>query len=330
MRRVATVCWLIFCFASIVRAQSERPQDVQITKGPRVESVSDSTAEIAWSTNVNASTLIRYGTDVHALTSTAEEPWGGLTHRVTIRNLRPGTTYYFQAESNQGQGTGTKATSEVASFTTKGLSPAALPQGPREEGADLVKILAGPIPQNVTQHSAEIWWESDRPSDTIVKYGTTPQNVSEIEQKPWGDQDHRVDLTGLQPDAEYFVTIVSSEGAIRARTSFKTARATAARLRILDGPQIEFLGANSAVIAWTTNATCNAVLRYGTSPENLTESAQAGSGQTHRATLRRLQPNTAYYFSSGCGDNSSGISSGVAPFHTVVNTRQALRFSNPH
>ena len=330
MRGIATVCGLILFFASIACAQDERPQDVQITKGPRVESVTDSTAEIAWSTNVNASTLVRYGTDEQKLTSTAQEPWGGLTHRLTIRNLRPGTTYYFQAESNQGQGTGTKATSDVASFTTKGQSPAALPQGRSDDGADPVNILAGPIPQNVTEHSAEIWWESDRPSDTVVKYGTAPQKVSEIKQKPWGDQDHRVDLTGLQPDTQYFVAIVSSEGAIRAQASFKTARLTAERLRILDGPQVEFLGANSAVIAWTTNATCNAVLRYGTSPENLAESAQAGSGQTHRATLRRLQPNTAYYFTGGCGDNSSGITSGVAPFHTVANTRQALRFSSPH
>src|SRR5215469_7086415 len=100
--------------------KDEAPQNVQITKGPRVENVTTDTVVIAWSTNVNASTLVRYGTDQQKMTSTAEEPWGGLTHRVTIRNLQPGTTYYFQAESNQGQGTGTRAVSDILTFSTRG------------------------------------------------------------------------------------------------------------------------------------------------------------------------------------------------------------------
>jgi phosphodiesterase/alkaline phosphatase D-like protein len=328
MRRVATVCSLIFFFASLACAQDERAQNVQITKGPRVESVTNDTAEIAWSTNVNASTLVRYGTDVEKLTSTAQEPWGGLTHRVTIRNLRPGTTYYFQAESNHGQGTGTKATSDVASFTTRGQSASALPQGSSAESVDPVKILAGPIPQKVTEHSAEIWWESDRPSDTIVKYGTTPQDLSEIKQKPWGDQVHRVELTGLRPDTKYFVAAVNSEGTVRAQASFKTSPAAAEKLRIVDGPRVEFIGANSAVIAWTTNVPGNAVLHYGTRPENLTESADAGSGATHRATLHHLRPNTIYYFSPQSGsDSSAQVSSGIAPFRTVGNAQEGLRFN---
>jgi phosphodiesterase/alkaline phosphatase D-like protein len=46
-------------------------------------------------------------------------PWGGLTHRVTIKDLKPNTTYYFRAESTQGQGTGTQAQTEQSSFQTK-------------------------------------------------------------------------------------------------------------------------------------------------------------------------------------------------------------------
>ena len=36
---------------------------VQITHGPVVENVTDTTAEIAWSTNVNSGTALHYGTD---------------------------------------------------------------------------------------------------------------------------------------------------------------------------------------------------------------------------------------------------------------------------
>jgi hypothetical protein len=92
---------------------------VQITHGPVVENVTDTTAEIAWSTNVNSGTALHYGTDPTHLDQTAGMPWGGFTHRVLIKNLKPNTTYYFKAESGQGQGTGTLAEAEQASFQTK-------------------------------------------------------------------------------------------------------------------------------------------------------------------------------------------------------------------
>jgi hypothetical protein len=92
---------------------------VQITNGPVVENVTDTTAQIAWSTNVNSGTALRYGTDPSHLDLTVGMPWGGLTHRVTIKDLKPNTTYYFKAESGQGQGTGTQAETAQSSFQTK-------------------------------------------------------------------------------------------------------------------------------------------------------------------------------------------------------------------
>jgi hypothetical protein len=94
-------------------------QAVQITNGPVVEHVTDTTAEIAWSTNVNSGTALHYGTDATHLDLSVGMPWGGFTHRVFIKNLKPNTTYYFKAESGQGQGTGTQAETAQASFQTK-------------------------------------------------------------------------------------------------------------------------------------------------------------------------------------------------------------------
>src|SRR6185312_16902645 len=48
---------------------------VQITHGPVVENVTDTTAEIAWSTNVNSGTSLHYGTDPTHLDQTAGMPW---------------------------------------------------------------------------------------------------------------------------------------------------------------------------------------------------------------------------------------------------------------
>lgn len=112
----------IWCGGQTVSTPGETSSEidaVQITHGPVVENITDTTAVIAWSTNVNAGTVLRYGTDPHHLDQTAGMPWGGLTHRVNLKDLKPGTTYYFQAESNEGQGTGTAAQARVASFQTK-------------------------------------------------------------------------------------------------------------------------------------------------------------------------------------------------------------------
>ncbi|HEV2992219.1 MAG TPA: fibronectin type III domain-containing protein [Candidatus Angelobacter sp.] len=108
------------------RPEHGRQEMVRITDGPRVEAAGSTWAVIAWTTNAGGSSVIHYGMDPNHLGSTAqsayadnEESRGGQNHRVRIENLRPGTTYYFVAESGQGEGTGTDAQSSTGQFTTK-------------------------------------------------------------------------------------------------------------------------------------------------------------------------------------------------------------------
>jgi hypothetical protein len=102
------------------RAPAER-----ITNGPVVENVGNSWATVAWSTDTGGSSVVHYGTDRNRLTEMAETPYDvskgdhGITHRVKIDHLRPGTTYFYVVDSGQGQGTGTEARSRVEEFTTK-------------------------------------------------------------------------------------------------------------------------------------------------------------------------------------------------------------------
>jgi len=98
--------------------QDAPPPAVRITQGPIVEYVTDTMAVIAWSTNVSSGSLVRYGLDPKRLDRQASMPWGALTHRVELKDLNPGATYYFIAESNQGQGTGTQVQAGEQSFQT--------------------------------------------------------------------------------------------------------------------------------------------------------------------------------------------------------------------
>jgi hypothetical protein len=103
----------------------DRPQAERITHGPVVESVGSSWATVAWSTDTGGSSVVRYGTERDRLTQMAESRYAvsksdqGITHRVKIDHLRPGTTYYFMVDSGQGEGTGTEARSGIEEFTTK-------------------------------------------------------------------------------------------------------------------------------------------------------------------------------------------------------------------
>ena len=114
--------WYIGQTRPSLSAAAMQKDAVQITHGPVVENVTDTTAIIAWSTNVNSGTVLRYGSDPQYLDKTASMPWGGLTHRVNLKDLKPDTTYYFQAESREGQGTGTTAQAALASFQTNPAS----------------------------------------------------------------------------------------------------------------------------------------------------------------------------------------------------------------
>ena len=114
----------INCHAGAQQASTSADDDVhydpvKITNGPVVEYVTDTKAQIAWSTNVNSGTMLFYGENPDFLDKTGSMPWGGITHRVQLKDLKPGTKYYFRAESGKGQGTGTTATAEVKSFQTR-------------------------------------------------------------------------------------------------------------------------------------------------------------------------------------------------------------------
>lgn len=103
---------------------------VHITSSPVIEKLTDNSATIAWSTDKKGSSRVNYGTDPNNLTNLGESPWGqgGLTHRVELRNLQPNTTYYFNVETGQAQGTGG---AEVESQRTMSFKTPA-PGGPPE------------------------------------------------------------------------------------------------------------------------------------------------------------------------------------------------------
>lgn len=197
----------------------------------------------------------------------------------------------------------------------------------------------------VGHDSAEIAWTTNAGGSSVIRYGTDPNNLNQTAEESYQNGQngqhvtHRVLIKGLQSNTTYYFRVESAqgqgtgtaaEGQVR---SFRTkaqgqagSRGTdygpagtqmqqpnAQRLTITNGPNIEYVGKDSAQIAWTTNAGGSSVIHYGTNPNSLNQTAQesyqagqSGRHVTHRVTVNGLQPNTTYYYrvDSGQGEGT--------------------------
>jgi phosphodiesterase/alkaline phosphatase D-like protein len=211
----------------------------------------------------------------------------------------------------------------------------------------------------VGDDSAQIAWTTNTGGSSVIHYGTDPNNLNQTAQESYQASQngqhatHRVLIKNLQPNTTYYFRVESAQGqgtgteTQGAVHSFQTKPKGAAGTRgtnygpagtetqqqssqgltMTHGPNIEYVGKDSAQIAWTTNTGGSSVIHYGTDPNNLSQTAeesyqqQAASGQhvTHRVTIKNLQPNTTYYYKveSGQGQgNGADVQGQVQSFRT--------------
>lgn len=124
-RMLAALVAMVVLVFVIVASSQNKAQAERITNGPVVKKTSGTVAEIAWSTDAQGSSIVKYGTSPNALNEIAEAPWGGTkeangdyNHTVWVKNLKPNTTYYFIVETTQGAATGTQTQSQPKEFHT--------------------------------------------------------------------------------------------------------------------------------------------------------------------------------------------------------------------
>jgi len=221
------------------------------------------------------------------------------------------------------------------------VGAATLGSGQASPGGEL-RIMAGPVAQNVTDHSASIFWLTSREAPMTLKYGLREGSLDQtgVPEPPMagrnGNQAHRIRLKNLQPDQTYFFQILSETGEPQATAQFQTESseyAQTGRLKIVDGPVFEYLDSTSVQIAWTTDAASSALLRFGTDPNDLRKTAQEPWGhETHRIQLTRLEPNTQYYFvaeSSQARDSGTMAKSAEGSFRTEYRGEAALTNIEP-
>ena len=218
---------------------------------------------------------------------------------------------------------------------------------PHQSAAE--QIIDGPRVESVGPTSAIVAWTTNTGGSSILRYGTNASSLSQTAESPYtqaaagGHATHRVHINNLKPNTTYYFMVDSGQGqgtGTEARSqvgSFSTkspgqggdqgdSAAERQAVRIIDGPRVEGVGNTWAVIAWTTNAASSSVLRYGTTPNSLAQTAESpyadaegAAHQTHRVRVTNLKPNTTYYFmvDSGQGEGTgTEAKSQMAQFKT--------------
>jgi len=323
--------------------------DIDVVSGPNVQPANDH-AVIRWSTDKVSASSIKYGTSQNNMSQEQKISGGSRDHNVTLTGLQPGTKYYFEILSRNGQvrktGEFTTQGSSSASNSNNSGSSSSSNTGSSASGTDNVQILDGPRPQNVTSNSATIYWRTDDVAASDLKYGTDANNPSQRAYERGGSREHTAELTNLQAGQTYYFQILRRDGSVRTSGQFQTpasgttasttpttgtpAPGTTSSVAVNKGPVVQYVNQNTAIISWNTNQQSSSTVKYGTDGNNMNQTATGNWGTNHQVQVQGLQPSTTYYFvvNSSPAENTGNVAtSAPQSFQTVAPGQQAKQQS---
>lgn len=190
------------------RGRPSSQSDPQVVAGPIPEKITSSSALVWWQTTAPEESILLYGIAPNDQPNRVQRPWRTTTHEVSMKRLKPATTYYFAILQADG------SRSAVGQFTTQ-------PVGYTRDNR--VRITNGPLFEQITPDSATIAWSTNRPSSSVVRYGPDPQKLERTAKTPWSPATQRVVLHRLQSDTPYFFSIESSQPPSAANPSAESA-----------------------------------------------------------------------------------------------------------
>ena len=327
--------------------------NIDVVSGPSVDAASDH-AVIRWRTDKVSASSIKYGTDQNNMSQEKKISGGSRDHNVTLTGLQPGTKYFFQILSRNGD------VRKTGDFTTQGSSSAGTSSNGSGNSSsasngsstnasgkvDNVQILDGPRPQNVTPNSATIYWRTDDVAASDVKYGLDQNNPDKRAYERGGAREHTAELTNLEAGKTYYYQILRRDGSVRTSGQFSTPTSNAstmpstggaqssnnATVNVSRGPVPQYVNQNMALISWQTDRQSSSTVKYGTDPNNLSQTATGNWGTNHQVQVQGLQPSTTYYYqvqSSPAEGTGNVATSQTANFQTVAPGQQAKQQSRP-
>jgi subtilisin family serine protease len=292
----------ILNFTTEILPDTTPPEIINI----KVDGIRDKTATIFWDTNELSNGAIEYGltTEYGYIKSDFKLRW---KHSITLFNFEPATTYYFRINSTDTSGNYNHSEDQ---FTTDASADEAPP--------NIAKLTV----TDITDTSATIVWETNEPSNRIVRVGETlSYEINDFSELNYFWMKFSVKITGLNPSTVYYYQVESTDPSGNTESisgeNYKfntTGPVDNTKPRIVDGPKVTILTDTSATIRWVTDEESDSTVEYGFSEGNYGPNPPSSSEfvLVHNITLSGLFPSTPYHYRVRSKDNSPNANENVS------------------
>jgi chitodextrinase len=260
--------------------------DPPVISGVAVAAVTDSSAEIEWTTDEPADGRVEYGSGAAYDRATALDTTRTTSHRARLEGLLPATTYRFRVLSTDRAGN--LAFSIGEPFTTEGLVDTT---APRVDGFAVQELGGGSI---------RATWSSDEPARGSLRYGldstvslsTTPSTGLVVL--------HQADVHGLATGARFYFQAAGMDAAGNEGRSSIVALVVGAAADTIPprvaGELHVRAGIRDAVLLWATEEPTNSLVEYGPDTTFGYSAEEEGYHLTHAFTLTGLAADAVYHF----------------------------------
>jgi len=173
----------------------------------------------------------------------------------------------------------------------------AVPSAPPSDIAPPVLSLISAT--GLTQTGATIVWTTNEPADTMVEYGLTAAYGALSALNTSLTTIHTAVVNGLSAGTLYHYRVRSKDAAGNqsASADFTFTTAPSATAPVISGVASSGIGANGAMIAWTTNAPSDSQVEYGpTTAYGSSTALDPLLTTAHTGNLLALAPSTLYHY----------------------------------
>lgn len=167
----------------------EEPVEIKFVE---VTGITNTSATISWETSKEVKGEVKYDKDIY-LDYSEKEDSATKKHSITLTDLEPDTTYYYQIIS------GEEETEEEESFKTRESRPLS-------EILDIENVSV----ESVSSDSATIVWETSVPSDGEIRYGPD-EDLESVEEVDTEEMQHNVTLKDLLSSTKYYFKINAND-----------------------------------------------------------------------------------------------------------------------
>ncbi|UCF08053.1 MAG: fibronectin type III domain-containing protein, partial [Thermoplasmata archaeon] len=266
---------------------------------------------IMWKTDEKAYSVVEYGETEELGLSEKNEGEFDEEHSVTLIDLIPDTTYYFRVVSTDGSNNTNQ--SITATFTTD------------DEPTEPPEIVGEPSAVSVTDTRATIEWKTNKPTNSVLSYGTDTTYAIDDIHEPTGQYylDHSITITGLTSSTKYFYKIEyeDSEGNSDVYTggTFITNGTPDITAPVITyGPEVIAVTDTTATIVWTTDEESDSTVEYGYNVDYGREASSPDNVKAHNITLEELDHSTTYHYRVISKDASYNENYVVSPDYTFT------------